>query len=210
MEANDTQTQNGPDFSSLRDFAGQDIARKRNMSIGVVHAASNIRVHQSLAPINEILSQRKYAISSFCMLPALPMSVPRIEPRSSSPLSAHYTELCQLPEVDTTLRNRKYKGLQYLYFFKFVGVGRDWVHLVPRSLFGPLYQPRMIDDECEAVGGMRIGRVNRSTRRKPAPVTLCPPQNPHDLGANPGSRAGKPVTNRLSYDKAFNTCKFYN
>jgi hypothetical protein len=39
----------------------------------------------------------------------------------------------------------------------------------------------MIDDECGAVGGMRIGRENRSTRRKPAPVPLCPPQIPHDL-----------------------------
>jgi hypothetical protein len=28
------------------------------------------------------------------------------------------------------------------------------------------------------IGGM-IGRGNRSTRRKPAPVTLCPPQTPH-------------------------------
>jgi hypothetical protein len=37
------------------------------------------------------------------------------------------------------------------------------------------------DDECEAVGGMRIGRGNRSTRRKPAPMPLGPPQLPHDL-----------------------------
>jgi hypothetical protein len=37
------------------------------------------------------------------------------------------------------------------------------------------------DDECGAVGGLRIGRRNRSTRRKPAPVPLCPPQIPHDL-----------------------------
>jgi hypothetical protein len=37
----------------------------------------------------------------------------------------------------------------------------------------------MIDvDDYGAVGGMRIGRGNRSTRRKPAPVPLCPP---HDL-----------------------------
>jgi hypothetical protein len=43
-----------------------------------------------------------------------------------------------------------------------------------------LYQPRMIDD-YGAVGGMRIGRGNRSARRKPAPVPLCPPQIPHDL-----------------------------
>jgi hypothetical protein len=28
------------------------------------------------------------------------------------------------------------------------------------------------------IGGM-IGRGNRSARRKPAPVPLCPPQTPH-------------------------------
>jgi hypothetical protein len=51
-----------------------------------------------------------------------------------------------------------------------------------RSVFGLLYQPRMIDDdECEAVGGMRIGKGNRSTLRKPAAAPLCPPQIPHEL-----------------------------
>jgi hypothetical protein len=49
------------------------------------------------------------------------------------------------------------------------------------------------------IGGM-IGRGNRSTRRKPAPVPLCPPQTPH---ANPGRRGGKPATNRLGYGTAF-------
>jgi hypothetical protein len=40
-----------------------------------------------------------------------------------------------------------------------------------------LYKPQMIDDgDCGAIGGMKIGRGNRSTRRKP----LCPPQIPHD------------------------------
>jgi hypothetical protein len=44
-----------------------------------------------------------------------------------------------------------------------------------------LYKPQMIDeDDCGAIGGMKIGRGNRSTRRKPAPVSLCPPQIPHD------------------------------
>jgi hypothetical protein len=38
-----------------------------------------------------------------------------------------------------------------------------------------------LDDECGAAGGMRIGRGNLSTRRKPVPVPLCPPQIPHDL-----------------------------
>jgi hypothetical protein len=42
-----------------------------------------------------------------------------------------------------------------------------------------LYKPQMIDeDDCGAIGGMKIGRGNRSTRRKPAPAPLCPPQNP--------------------------------
>jgi hypothetical protein len=68
----------------------------------------------------------------------------------------------------------------YLFFFSFVGWGWDWVHLVRRPLSILLYQPGMIH-ECGAVGGMRIGRGNRSTRRKLAPVPLCPPQIPHDL-----------------------------
>jgi hypothetical protein len=36
-------------------------------------------------------------------------------------------------------------------------------------------------DECGVVGGMIIGRGKGSTRRKPAPVPLCPPQILHDL-----------------------------
>jgi hypothetical protein len=66
-------------------------------------------------------------------------------------------------------------------FFLLVSwVGWDWVHLVRRPLIGLLYQPRIIDDEC-GVGGIRIGRGNRSIRRKPAPVSLCPPQTPQEL-----------------------------
>jgi hypothetical protein len=46
---------------------------------------------------------------------------------------------------------------------------------------GLLYQPQMIDDgDCEEIGGMKIGRGNPSTWRKPAPAPLCPPQIPHD------------------------------
>jgi hypothetical protein len=50
-----------------------------------------------------------------------------------------------------------------------------------------------------AVSGMRIGRGNRSTWRKPARMPLCPPQIPHDLICR---RDGKPVTNRLSSGRA--------
>jgi hypothetical protein len=46
---------------------------------------------------------------------------------------------------------------------------------------GLLYKPQAIDEgDCGAIGGMKIGRGNRSTRRKPAPAPLCPPQIPHD------------------------------
>jgi hypothetical protein len=39
----------------------------------------------------------------------------------------------------------------------------------------------MIDNaDSGAVGGMKIGGGNRSTRRKSAPEPLCPPQIPHD------------------------------
>jgi hypothetical protein len=69
------------------------------------------------------------------------------------------------------------------FFFLFLGLGWDWVCLVRQPLFGQLYQPRMIDNaECETVDGTRIGRGNRSTRRKHAitnPTWL-------DLGSNPG------------------------
>jgi hypothetical protein len=45
---------------------------------------------------------------------------------------------------------------------------------------GLLYQPLMIGDgDCEDIGGMKMGRGDRSTRRKP-PAPLCPPQIPHD------------------------------
>jgi hypothetical protein len=69
----------------------------------------------------------------------------------------------------------------FLLLLLFLVVGWDRVHFVRRSLTGLLYHLRMIDDECGAVGGMIIGRRNRSTRRKPAPVPLCSPQIPHDL-----------------------------
>jgi hypothetical protein len=39
----------------------------------------------------------------------------------------------------------------------------------------------MVDDgDRGAIGGMKIGRGIRNTRRKPATVSLRPPQIPHD------------------------------
>jgi hypothetical protein len=63
----------------------------------------------------------------------------------------------------------------------------------------------MIDnDECGAIGGMRIGKGSRSTQRKPATTNpTCP-----DLGSNPGHRCGNPATNPLSYGTALDEAKF--
>jgi hypothetical protein len=58
-------------------------------------------------------------------------------------------------------------------------------------------------DKCGAVGGMG-GRGNLSTRRKTAPVSLCPPQIPHNQRvSNSDRRGGKPATNHLSYGTAW-------
>jgi hypothetical protein len=53
---------------------------------------------------------------------------------------------------------------------------------------------------------MIISRGNRSTRRKPAPVPLCPPQTPH--AARTRTRAAAMGSQRvtvLSYDTALAT-----
>jgi hypothetical protein len=61
------------------------------------------------------------------------------------------------------------------------------------------------DYDDEEIGGMMIGRGNRSTRRKPAPVPLCPPQIPHAARTRTRAAAvgSQRLTNRLSYGTAF-------
>jgi hypothetical protein len=63
--------------------------------------------------------------------------------------------------------------------FFFSGVGLSPLGTAATS--GLFYKPQVIDEgDCGAIGGMKIGRENRSTRRKPASAPLCPPQIPHD------------------------------
>jgi hypothetical protein len=50
---------------------------------------------------------------------------------------------------------------------------------ITEATTGLLYQPQMMDDdECGAIGEM-LGRGNRNTVTKPAPVPLCPPGLEH-------------------------------
>jgi hypothetical protein len=71
-----------------------------------------------------------------------------------------------------------------------------------RHLLALLYQPQMTD-KYGAFGGMRNGKGNQSTLRKPAPVPFCSAQISYDLmGSNPGCHIWKPATNHLSCDMA--------
>jgi hypothetical protein len=53
------------------------------------------------------------------------------------------------------------------------------------------------EDDYGTIGGMRIGRGNRSTLTKPDPWSLCPPQIPHDL-IRAGTRAAAVGSRRLT------------
>jgi hypothetical protein len=87
----------------------------------------------------------------------------------------------------------------------FRGVGWEWVNSVPRPLTGLLYQPRMIDDD--RWWRMWISRWNENWQgkqkysKKTCPSATLPNTNP--TRPDPGSRGGKPMTNRLSYGTAF-------
>jgi hypothetical protein len=59
------------------------------------------------------------------------------------------------------------------------GVG--WGEIESTWYVGQYLTLELDDDECGALGGIRIGRGNLSSRRKPTPMSLCPPQIPHDL-----------------------------
>jgi hypothetical protein len=72
---------------------------------------------------------------------------------------------------------------KYLLFFIIIiiisGVRRS--PLGTEAITALLYQPQMIGDgDRGAIGGIKIGRGDRSTWRKPAPVLLRPSQIPHD------------------------------
>jgi hypothetical protein len=91
-------------------------------------------------------------------------------------------------------------------FFIIVLSGVRLSSLDTMATTGLSYQRQMIDDDDDygAIGSMKIGKGNRSSRINSAPTPLFPPQLPHyqDTASNPGRCDGKPATNRLSYGAA--------
>jgi hypothetical protein len=84
-------------------------------------------------------------------------------------------------KLTANFSKRREHGLLHTQGDGFVG-GVRLSPLGTAATTGLLYQPQMIvDDDCGPIGGMKIGKGNRSTRRNPVPDPLCPPQIPHDL-----------------------------
>jgi hypothetical protein len=82
--------------------------------------------------------------------------------------------------------------------FLLIGIVEGGVQVMP---FGTATTNRPVvpapgDYDDGEIGGMMIGRGNRSNPRKPAPVPLCPPQNPH--AARTRTRAAAVGSQRLT------------
>jgi hypothetical protein len=80
--------------------------------------------------------------------------------------------------LETVVRAEKWEVRRSEDFFLIgvLGGGVQLGSLGNAATNSQLCQPR--DYEGEEIGGM-IGRGNRSSRRKPASLPLCPPQTPH-------------------------------
>jgi hypothetical protein len=106
-------------------------------------------------------------------------------------MSAQHPSFVQLHRKSQDLKKSviNTKRIFFFNFFLFYYWWRGTKSLGTAVTSGLLYRPQMIDEgDCGAVGGMKIGRGNRSTRRKPASAPLRPPQIPHDhtRARNPG------------------------
>jgi hypothetical protein len=79
-------------------------------------------------------------------------------------------------------------SLLLIFLIRIMGGGIQLGPLGTAATDRPIVPTPSDYDEGE-IGGMMIGRRNRSTRRKLGPVPLCPPQIPYALpGREPGPR----------------------
>jgi hypothetical protein len=107
--------------------------------------------------------------------------------------------------MDSTYNNTITQYPCFCVPFFLIGIVGSGVQLVPLGTAAtnrPIV-PAPGDYDDGEIGGIEIGRGNRSTRRKPPPVPLCQPQISHACpDANPVRRGAKSATNRLSYGTA--------
>jgi hypothetical protein len=83
---------------------------------------------------------------------------------------------------DLQIKQRQYLShlirLTFFFYISIVGGGVQLGPLGTAATNRPIV-PAPGDYDDGEIGGMMTGREHRSTRRKPAPVPLCPPQTPH-------------------------------
>jgi hypothetical protein len=91
-----------------------------------------------------------------------------------------------------------FAATNYFFFICISGGGAQTGSTRHVGHFWPIV-PAPSDCEDGEFGGMKTGRGNLSTRRKPVPEPLCPPQIPLDQIR----LCRKPATNRLRYGAAF-------
>jgi hypothetical protein len=82
-----------------------------------------------------------------------------------------------------------------VFFIEIVGGGVQLGPLGTAATHRPIVPTPHNYNDGE-IAGMLIGRGNRSTQRKPAPVLLCPPQTPH--AARTRTRASAVGSQRLT------------
>jgi hypothetical protein len=116
-------------------------------------------------------------------------------PHKSPPLVPFLSQIDPIPTIPSYLSKINFNivhpptswsfqwSLDITYYYLFIiiisGVGLSPLGTAATS--GLLCKPQKIDEgDCGAIGGMKIGRGNRSTRRKPTPAPLCPQQIPLD------------------------------
>jgi hypothetical protein len=85
-------------------------------------------------------------------------------------------------------------GLPYIFLIGIIGGGDPLGQLGTAATIRPIVSAPGDHDDGE-IGGM-IGKRNRSTRGKPTPVPLCPPQTPH--AARTRTRAAAVGSQRLT------------
>jgi hypothetical protein len=89
------------------------------------------------------------------------------------------------------------QNVRVIEFSFLIGTVRGGVQLYPlgtAAINMPIV-PAPGDYDDGEIGGM-IGKGNRSTRRKPAPLPRCPPQTPHATG--PRTQAAEVGSQRLT------------
>jgi hypothetical protein len=99
--------------------------------------------------------------------------------------------VCSVP---FSLRYTVHQHSFILFLIGLMGGGVQWGPIGTAATNTPIV-PATGDYDDGEIGGM-IGRGSRSTRRKPTPVPLCPPQNPH--AAQTRTRAAAVGSQRLT------------